>query len=74
MTRRVYIRDEIEKHLSGKLATICIAPIRGDMIRYLYTRLDEDTTQEAVGSHLEQDMIKKNPDNISRMCVEVIAL
>ena len=43
------------------------------MIRYLYTRLDEDTTQEAVGGHLQLGILKKNPDNISGMCVEVTA-
>jgi len=40
----------------GKVAIIRITLIRGDMIRYHYTRLDEDTTQQAVGAtgHLEE--------------------
>jgi len=34
------IRDERGKHLSGRVTTIGITPRRGDIIRYIYTKLD----------------------------------
>ena len=74
VTGRPHIQDEIEKRLPGRVATIRITPGRGDIIRYLRSRLDEDTTPDAMDSSLEADILKKIPEDISEMYVEVTAL
>jgi len=73
VTGRPHIQDEIGKRLSGRVVTIRITPRRGDIIRYLHSRLDEDTTPDAMDSRLEADILKKIPDDISEMYVEVTA-
>jgi len=67
VTGRPHVRDEIEKRLPGRVATIRITPRRGDMIRYLRSKLDEDTTPDAMDSRLEVDILKKIPEDISEM-------
>ena len=74
LTGRPHIQDEIEKRLPGRVATIRITPRRSDIIRYLQSRLDEDTTPDATDSRLEADILKKIPEDISEMCVEVTTL
>ena len=69
VTGRPHVRGEIENRLSGRIATILITPRRNDVIRYLYSRLAEDTTPDAMDSSLEADILKKIPDDISEMCV-----
>jgi len=67
LTGRPHIQDEIKKRLSGRVVTIRITPRRGDIIRYLHSRLDEDTTPDAMDSSLEADILKKIPKDISEM-------
>ena len=67
LTGRPHIQDEIGNRLCGRVATIRITPRRGDIIRYLHNRLDEDTTPDAMDSSLEADILKKIPDDISEM-------
>ena len=74
VTGRPHIQDEIEKRLPGRVATIRITPGRGDIIRYLRSRLGEDTTPDAMDSSLEADILKKIPEDISEMYVEVTSL
>ena len=71
VTGRPHIQDEIEYRLPGRVATIHITPRRGDIIRYLRSRLDEDTTPDAMDSRLEADILKKIPEDISEMYVEI---
>ena len=74
VTGRPHIQDEIEKRLPRKVATIHITPRRGDIIRYLRSKLDEDTTPDAMDSSLEADILKKIPEDISEMYVEITTL
>jgi len=67
VTGRPHIQDEIEKRLPGRLTTMRITPRRGDIISYLRSRLDEDTTPDAMDSGLEADILKKIPEDISEM-------
>ena len=67
---RAHIQDEIGNRLSGRVATIRISPRRGDIIRYLDSRLDEDTTPDAMDDSLEADILRKVPEEISEMYVE----
>ena len=70
MTGRPHILDEVRNRLTGRVRTIHITPRRHDIIGYLYTRLGEDTTQDAMDSSLKEDILKKIPENISEMFVE----
>ena len=74
VTGRPHIQDEIERRLSGRVATIRITPRRSDIVRYLRNRLDEDTVPDAMDSSLEADILKKIPEGISEMYVEATAL
>ena len=74
VTGRPHTRDEIGKRLSGRVVTIRVTPRRDDIIRYLRSRLDEDTTPDAMDSSLEADILKKIPEDISEMYVEVTTL
>ena len=71
VTGRAHIRPEIGRCLGGRVTSISISPKRDDIITYLRTRLHEDTTPDAMDSSLEADILKKIPDDISEMCVEV---
>ena len=67
MTGRPHIQDEIGKRLSGRVKTVRITPRRGDIIRYLRRKLDEDTVPDAMDSSLEADILKRIPEDISEM-------
>ena len=70
VTGRPHIQDEVVRHLSGNVTAIRITPKRGDIIRYLHNRLDEDTTPDAMDSSLEAEILTKIPEDISEMYVE----
>jgi len=70
VTGRPHIRPEIGRHLSGKVTSLPISTKRDDIIRYLHSRLEDDTTPDAMDSSLEADILKKIPEDISEMHVE----
>jgi len=74
ITGRTHIQAEIRKRLPGRVAGIAINPRKSDVMEYLRTRLKEDTNPDAMGSSLEADILKKIPDDISEMYVEVTTL
>ena len=74
VTGRPHIRGEIGNRLSGRVTTILITPRRDDVIRYLHSRLAEDTTPDAMDGSLQADILKKIPNDISEMYVEATAL
>jgi len=67
VTGRPHIQAGIMKRLSGRVTTIEITPRRGDVIRYLHARLNEDTNPDAMDCSLEADILKKIPEDISEM-------
>ena len=69
VTGRQHIRPEIGRCLAGRVASVSISPKRGDIIRYLHSRLREDTTPDAMDSSLKADILKKIPEDISEMYV-----
>ena len=69
-TGRPHIQDEVVRRLSGKVTAIRITPKRGDIIRYLHNRLDEDTIPDAMDSSLEEEILTRIPEDISEMYVE----
>ena len=74
VTGRPHIQNEIGKRLSGNVTTMRITPKRDDIISYLRSRLDEDTTPDAMDSSLEEDILKKIPEDISEMYVKAKTL
>ena len=74
VTGRTYIRPEIGRCLADRVTSVSISPKREDIITYLHTRLREDTTLDAMDSSLEADILKKIPEDISEMYVELAAM
>ena len=67
VTGEPHIRPEIAKRLSGRVASLSISTRRDDIIRYLRSRLKEDTTPDAMNSSLEAEILKKIPEDLSDM-------
>ena len=67
ITGRPHIQPEIGRCLAGRVASISISPKRDDIIRYLRSRLHEDTTPDAMDSNLEADILKKIPEDVTEM-------
>jgi len=69
VTGRPHIRPEIAKRLGGRVTSLPISTGRDDMIRYLHSRLEGDTTPDAMDSSLEAEILRKIPENVSEMYV-----
>jgi len=74
VTGRPHIGPEIGRRLGGRVTSLSISPKRGDIVTYLHSKLEEDTTPDAMDSRLEADILKKIPEDISEMYVEATAL
>ena len=70
VTGRPYIRSEIGKQLARRVANVAVGPKRGDIIRYLNTRLAEDTKPDAMDPGLKTDILRQIPEDISDTYVE----
>ena len=64
---RLQIRDEVEKHLSGRVVTISIIPTKDDIVRFLREKLKKDATPDAMDKSLEADIMKNIPETVSEM-------
>ena len=71
LTGRSYIGGEIEKPLGERTSSLFISPNEDDIIKYLRSRLEEDTTPEAMDDSLKTDILKSIPESVSEMYVEV---
>ena len=69
VTGRPHIRPEIGRRLPGRVTSRPIGTKRDDIIRYLRSKLEEDTTPDAMDSSLEADILEKIPEDISEMYV-----
>jgi len=67
MTGRPHIRDEVERHLSGRVATMIITPTKNDITIFLRARLKEDTIPGAIDASLEEEIMKNIPKMASEM-------
>ena len=67
VTGRPHIQDEVIRRFSGRVATIRVTPMRHDIISFLHSRLDEDTTPDAMDSSLKADILKKIPEDVAEM-------
>ena len=64
---RLHVRDEVEKHLAGRVVAVSITPTKADIIRFLRARLREDTIPDAMDNSLEEDIIKNIPKTVSEL-------
>ena len=64
---RLHIRDEVEKHLGGRVVTISITPTKDDIVIFLRAKLEENTTLDAMDKRLEEDIVKNIPETVSEM-------
>ena len=74
VTGRPHIRPDITRRLGGRVTSLPISTKRNDIIRYLHSRLEEDTTPDAMDSSLEAEILKKIPEDVSEMYVGIKAL
>jgi len=68
-TGRPHIRSELGRRLSGRVASLSVGTKRDDIIKYLHSRLEQDTTPDAMNSGLEAEILKKIPEEVSEMYV-----
>ena len=64
---RLQIRDEVEKHLAGRVVTVCIIPTKDDIVRFLRAKLRKDATPDEMDKIFEADIIKNIPEEASPM-------
>ena len=64
---RLHIRDEVEKHLAGRVVAVSVTPSQDDIIRFLRAKLKQDTTPHAMDKSLEEDIIKDISETVSEM-------
>ena len=70
VTGRPHIQPDITRRLAGRVINLPISTKRDDIIRYLHSRLEEDTIPDAMDSSLEAEILKKIPEDVSEMYVE----
>jgi len=64
---RLHVRDEVERHLAGRVAAVSISPTKDDIIKFLRAKLKEDIAPDAMDKSLEEDIIKNIPETVSEM-------
>ena len=69
ITGRPHIHAEIEKRLSGRVASVSLGPSKDDIVEYLRARLEEDVTPDAMEEGLVAEILEKIPENMSDMYV-----
>ena len=74
VTGRPHIRPDITRRLGRRVTSLPISTKRDDIIRYLHSRLEEDTTPDAMDSSLEAEILKRIPEDVSEMYVGITTL
>jgi len=64
LTGRPHIRAEVERGLAQRVVGVSISSTKGDIIRYLRDKLEEDATPDAMNESLEADILEKVEENI----------
>ena len=69
VTGRPHIGPEIGECLAGRVTSLRISTKRDDITRYLHSKLEDDTTPDAMNSSLGAEILKKIPEEVSEMYV-----
>ena len=64
---RSHVKDEVEKHLAGRVVAVSVTPTPDDINIFLRAKLQEDTTPDAMDKGLEEDILKSIPETVSEM-------
>ena len=64
---RLHIREEVEKHLAGRVVAVSVTPTKDDITQFLRAKLREDTIPDAMDKGLEEDIINTIPETVSEM-------
>ena len=64
LTGRRHIRDEIDRHLGGRVAVLSIEPNNDSIVGYIRMRLSKDTFLDAMDNGLEDEIIERITENI----------
>jgi len=67
LTGRPHVGGEVGSHLGGGVALVSISPRKDDIIRYVHSKLVEDTTPDEMDEILEAEIVKKIPETVSEM-------
>ena len=67
LTGRPHVGGEVGKHFAEGIALLSISPRTVDIIRYIYTKIAEDTNSGEMDERLEEEIMEKIPENFSDM-------
>jgi len=67
LTGRPHVGSEVGRHLGGGVTLVSISPLKDDIIRYVHSKLVEDTIPDEMDERLEAEIVKKIPETISEM-------
>jgi len=67
LTGRPHVGGEVGKRLLGGVALISISPPAGDIVRFIYRKLAEDTALDEMDERLEAEIVEKIPETFSDM-------
>ena len=59
--------SKVRKRLAKQVASLSLSPGRDDFIRYIQAKLNEGTDTSAMDSSLEEDILKKISEDISKI-------
>jgi len=64
---RPHVGGEVRRHLSGGIVVVPISSRKDDIIRYIHSKLVEDTTFDEMDERLEAEIVRRIPDTVSEM-------
>jgi len=67
LTGRPHVRSDVERRLPGGVVAVSISPRMGDITRYIYAKLAEDTTSEEMDEGLVGEIVRRVPEKLSEM-------
>ena len=67
LTGRPHVRGDVERRLPNSVVTVSISPRKGDIIRYVHTKLAEDATSDEMDERLKAEIMRIVPETISEM-------
>ena len=67
LTGRPYVGGEVGKRLSEGVVLVSICPPRSDIVQFIQTKLEEDTTLDEMDERLEAEIVEKIPETFSDM-------
>lgn len=67
LTGRPHVRGDVERRLPECVVAVSISPRKGDVIRYIHTKLAEDATPDEMDESLEAEIMRTVPETVSEM-------